>query len=126
MRRIALCLVLAGLLGSGCAFSLAFLSPNLKLKITNVSASPVPVPANGESALAASVDNPTGGSLTYTWAAHQGTVIPDGAHARYLGATCCLNQDVVAVTVTNEKGEKDTQLLTLTVLQPDTTSAPSP
>jgi len=124
MRPIALGLVLIAVTGSGCAFSMALVSPNLKLKITNVSASPQPVPVNGESALAATVDNPTGGKLTYTWAAHQGTVIPDGAHARYLGATCCLSQDVVALTVTDENGEKDTQLLTLTVLQPDTTSTP--
>jgi hypothetical protein len=124
MRRIALGLVLTALLGSGCAFSFAFVSPNLKLKITNVSASPVPVPVNGESALSATVDNPQGEKLTYTWTAHAGTVIGNGSSARYLTGACCTSTDVVALVVKNQKGETDTHLMTLTVLQPDTTSAP--
>lgn len=118
MRTFTLGLILAALASGGCAWSMTFLSPNLKLHITNVTAVPPIVPPKGESALTAAVDNPSGGKLTYTWAAHSGTVIADGANARYLGETCCLSSDVVAVTVQNEKGEKDTHLLPLTVLQP--------
>jgi hypothetical protein len=125
MRQFAPCLLLAALASGGCAFSLTFLSPNLKLHITNVSAVPMTVPVNGESDLTASVDNPAGGKLTYAWEAHGGTVIPSGAKALYFGATCCTSTDVVALTVKNEKGETDTHLVTLTVLQPpDSTKTP--
>jgi len=119
MRRIAfVLLLLVSLTSAGCAFSLAFVSPNLKLKITNVSAVPIPVPVNGESALTAKVDNPSGGKLTYTWTAHGGTMIGNGASARYLVGACCTSTDVVALVVKDEKGNTDTHLMTLEVLQP--------
>lgn len=125
MRTIPSGLLLVALASGGCAFSMTFLSPNFKLHISNVSAVPMTVPVNGESALTASVDNPSGGKLTYAWAAHGGTVIPDGNKARYFGGTCCTSTDVVALTVRNEKGETDTHLITLNVLQPpDSASAP--
>jgi hypothetical protein len=111
-------LLLAALASGGCYWSMTFLSPSLKLHISNVSAIPTTVPVNGESALTATVDNPSGGKLTYAWAAHGGTVIPDGSKARYLGGACCTTTDVVAVTVKNEKGESDTRMITLIVLQP--------
>jgi len=125
MRTFPLVFLLAALASGGCAWSVAFLSPNLKLHITNVTAVPPIVPPKGESALTAAVDDPSGGKLTYTWAAHSGTLIADGAKATYLGESCCLSSDVVAVTVQNEKGEKDTRLLSLTVLQPPDSTADS-
>jgi hypothetical protein len=127
MRTFTFGLLLLVVTGSGCAFSFTFLSPSLKLHITNVSAVPMTVPVNGTSALTAAVDNPSGGKLTYAWAAHAGTVIPDGSKARYFGGACCTSTDVIAVTVKNEKGETDTHLLTLNVLQPpDTTKNAGP
>src|SRR5262245_32761669 len=109
MRNFILVLFLAAVARGGCAWSMTFLSPNLKLHIPNVSAVPPIVPPKGESALTAAVDNPAGGKLTYTWAAHSGTVIANGAKATYLGESCCLSSDVVALTVQNENGEKDTR-----------------
>ena len=124
MRTFTLGLLSVALASGGCVFSMTILTPNLKLHISNVSAVPMTVPVNGESALTAKVDNPSGGKLTYAWAAHGGTVIPDGSKARYFGGTCCTSTDVVALTVKNEKGETDTHLITLNVLQPDSSSAP--
>jgi len=125
MRTLSFGLLLLAVASGGCYYSATLLTPNLKLHISNVSAVPMTVPVNGESALTASVENPSGGKLTYVWAAHGGTVIPDGNTARYFGATCCTSTDVVAVIVKNEKGETDTHLLTLNVLQPpDSTATP--
>jgi hypothetical protein len=122
MRTITLGLFLAALASGGCYWSMSFLSPSLKLHISNISAVPPIVPVNGESALTANVDNPSGSKLTYTWAARGGNVIPSGATARYLGGACCTSTDVVALTVKNAKGETDTKMITLDVLQPDTTA----
>jgi hypothetical protein len=123
MRTITLGLFLAALASGGCYWSMTFLSPSLKLHVSNISAVPLTVPVNGESALTATVDNPSGGSVTYTWAAHAGTVIPNGAKARYLAGACCTSTDIVAVTVKNAKGETDSHTITLNVMQPpDTTT----
>lgn len=91
-------------------------APSGSLEIVSVTADPDTVPLYGQSNLSCVVDNPSGGELTYSWQAYRGSVVGEGATARYFGSYCCAGTDWVYVIVRNPQGEQDTQLHIMTVL----------
>ena len=86
------------------------------LTITSVDADPGTIHADEQAVLTAAVDNPSGTPLVYSWYAYQGSVVGDGARARYFGSYCCAGTDWVLLRVEGENGEFDTELKVLTVL----------
>src|SRR5262245_63436868 len=114
-HRAVLVLIGLALASAGCNVAFTMLSPNLKLRIVSVDAVPNPVRPDGSSTLTATAENPNGGKLSYTWAAHDGSVSGTGATVRYDGSACCLGSDAVAVIVKNETGEADTCTISVTV-----------
>jgi hypothetical protein len=91
-------------------------APTGSLEIVSVTADPDTVPISGQSNLSCTVDNPSGGELTYSWQAYRGSIAGNGSTARYFGSYCCAGTDWVYVVVRNERGEQDTQLHIMTVL----------
>lgn len=87
------------------------------LRILSLTAEPETIFVDEQSVLTATVDNPSGSPVTYSWAAAQGSINGDGPSARYFGSYCCALTDYVVLTVRNGLDEKDTKLKVLTVYQ---------
>lgn len=106
------------ILGAGCVSrKVAPVSSPGALRILSVTADPETIFVDEQSLLTATIDNPSGSPVTYSWAAAQGSINGDGPTARYFGSYCCALTDYVVLTVHNGLDEKDTKLKVLTVYQ---------
>jgi hypothetical protein len=118
-RRLALALPLAAALAlaaPGCiSRKVSAVTAPGSLRIISLAATPDRVYLGEESVITAEVDNPGGGELTYSWQAYSGSVVGRGARAYYYGAYCCMGTDWVVLQVRNERDERDTKLVVLTV-----------
>jgi len=72
--------------------------------IISLTASPDTIFINEQSIIQASIDNPEGQTLSYSWQAYRGAVAGDGPQVRYFGSYCCAGTDWVVLTVTDEDG----------------------
>ena len=117
IRAIVPILLLAALVDAGCVSrKITTTSPTGDFRIVSVTADPDTVPLYGQAVITCAVDNPSGSALSYSWNAYRGSIVGQGATARYFGSYCCAGTDWVLVTVRDNLGAADTHLLTMTVL----------
>lgn len=110
-------LIVAGLASAGCVSrKLAPTATAGDLHIVSIVADPNPVALYGQATVQATVDNPRGGALEYTWTAYRGSVVGDGATAHYISSYCCTGTDLIALVVRDDRGEQDTQIFSIFVL----------
>ena len=101
-RRAAAVTVLALLCAAGCG-PLGSVGPT----VTSLTPTTTSVRVGGTIDITAGVSNPSGGTLTYTWTAENGTIEWDGASATWT-APSCSGTFTIACTVTDSSSRSDT------------------
>jgi len=81
--------------------------------ITALTPTATSVRVGGTIDITAGVSNPSGGTLTYTWTAENGTIEWDGASATWT-APSCSGTFTIACTVTDSSSRSDTAEVELT------------
>jgi hypothetical protein len=86
-------------------------------RIESLSAAPSVISQAETTVIECVASDPDGNSLTYVWSATGGTISQSGPIIRWTAPNACADY-IVTVTVTNSKGAKTSQSVTITVKKP--------
>jgi hypothetical protein len=117
-RQLSTSIFLIAVIISGCIQPDSTISSsegNNSPVIDDVYVNPVFITVGTTANIEVTATDPDGDQLTYSWSTALGDIIGSGANVRYTAAYCCVGSNIITVTVSDVKGAKVSEDITIEI-----------